>query len=95
MPQAKLTLRLDEELIAWGKAYAKTKGTSLSNLLEATLRKQRATANQFSDEDLLPPNRWGIRVPKVLGESLPYHVGPVISDEEAKFMKYQEYLNLE
>lgn len=40
MPNTKLTLKLDEEVIAEGKAYAARHGSSLSRLVETDLRER-------------------------------------------------------
>ncbi len=40
MDAAKLTLRLDAQIIEAGKAFAKRKGTSLSKMVEEFLREQ-------------------------------------------------------
>ncbi len=96
MPYAKLTLRLDQDLIEWGKTYAKTQGTSLSKFMEEALRREKRTRIHLLDKvDYLPANQWGIQVPREIGEEQTEHKGPEVSDAEAKQRKHREYMNLE
>jgi hypothetical protein len=44
--KTKLTLSVDKELVAFGKAYAKRTGTSLSKFLEDALEEVRARDGQ-------------------------------------------------
>ena len=47
----KLTLSLDRDLIEWGKEYVKREGTSLSELLERSLKRIREREEKSKAED--------------------------------------------
>ncbi|MCB9232017.1 MAG: hypothetical protein H6581_10160 [Bacteroidia bacterium] len=47
--KTKLTLTLDPALISKSKLYAKSQGSSLSNIVEEFLLRLTATENQFSE----------------------------------------------
>ena len=49
----KLTLTIDEQIIAQAKEYAKSQGRSLSKLIENYLRS--VTAENYSQEDISSP----------------------------------------
>lgn len=56
MPATKLTLRLDKDVIAQGKVYAREQGTSLSRLFEQFLRDKTRLRNNYKPVEVLEPN---------------------------------------
>jgi hypothetical protein len=56
MAATKLTLRLDEEIIARGKVFAREQGTSLSRLFEQFLREQTKDSTAYIPVEVIEPD---------------------------------------
>ena len=55
MPNVKLTLKLDAEVIARGKEYAAKHGSSLSKLVEADLRRRLLQGHEYDQSQRSVP----------------------------------------